>query len=475
MYEIYPFFTNDGSLGLYSPKDNDIYHSMYGALTESYQKFVLPAHLENFIDINHKVKILDICYGIGYNTKSALQIFLNCQKKIKNKKKKNSNSFSSIATIDTDNNFWKNKTFLKKYNATIHSDNMMSSNNKSDMDLAKIKNEDNIYTEAIDSNNIMEEKPAIFYVDAIDADKILIELSPFVGRRNKIKLFDYKSKRAEKNVLEILSNNEFVKKIIDKKPVSLEKKYKISKEAEIILFLNLLKKFDIKNDIEIERILKDESKKYFFSKYMIEFLKFYKNKGYKYSSGKNKSLSLHNIYYEYISTSYKKALEINNNNKIDINFHNIDARSFVATANSSYDFIFLDAFTPAKCPALWTSQFFSKLYELLSDNGMLLTYSNAAPIRKAMIKNNFYIGKIFNPTTEKFMGTVATKNKNLIEHNLTHEEINLLDTKAGICYNDVNLKLSNEEILKQRAEEVNNSNLMSSAKYFRRLKHEKKL
>ena len=48
MYEIYPYFTNDGSVGLYSQADNDIYHSTYGALTEAYEKFILPADLENF-------------------------------------------------------------------------------------------------------------------------------------------------------------------------------------------------------------------------------------------------------------------------------------------------------------------------------------------------------------------------------------------------------------------------------------------
>ena len=85
MYEIYPYFTNDGSVGLYSQADNDIYHSTYGALTEAYEKFILPADFENFFQKKSEIKILDICFGIGYNSKSFLNFIYNAQ-------------------IDTDNN-----------------------------------------------------------------------------------------------------------------------------------------------------------------------------------------------------------------------------------------------------------------------------------------------------------------------------------------------------------------------------------
>ncbi len=56
MYEIYPYFTNDGSVGLYSQADNDIYHSTYGALTEAYEKFILPADFENFFQKHFSFK-----------------------------------------------------------------------------------------------------------------------------------------------------------------------------------------------------------------------------------------------------------------------------------------------------------------------------------------------------------------------------------------------------------------------------------
>jgi len=56
MYVLYPYFTNDGSVGLFSPEANDIYHSTYGALTEAYEKFILPSDFEKFFRKNSEIK-----------------------------------------------------------------------------------------------------------------------------------------------------------------------------------------------------------------------------------------------------------------------------------------------------------------------------------------------------------------------------------------------------------------------------------
>lgn len=72
MYEEINFVkTDDNSVGLYSNSVNDIFHSKTGALKEAYDKFVLPL-LETKIECK---RILDICYGIGYNSKAALKEF----------------------------------------------------------------------------------------------------------------------------------------------------------------------------------------------------------------------------------------------------------------------------------------------------------------------------------------------------------------------------------------------------------------
>ena len=67
------FITDDGSIGLYNKELDEIYHSKFGAKSEAIEKFVLPAKI---ID-NHPLDILDICYGIGYNTKCALLYYKN--------------------------------------------------------------------------------------------------------------------------------------------------------------------------------------------------------------------------------------------------------------------------------------------------------------------------------------------------------------------------------------------------------------
>jgi len=63
--------TEDGSVTLYSKEFNQAYHSTKdGALRESLQKHVIPAFaLQN---PKEQLTILDICFGLGYNTLATL-------------------------------------------------------------------------------------------------------------------------------------------------------------------------------------------------------------------------------------------------------------------------------------------------------------------------------------------------------------------------------------------------------------------
>lgn len=65
-------YTEDGSVGLYDNSTKDILHSKTGALKESIEKFIYPTDYENYIIYNKEATVLDICFGIGYNTKAAL-------------------------------------------------------------------------------------------------------------------------------------------------------------------------------------------------------------------------------------------------------------------------------------------------------------------------------------------------------------------------------------------------------------------
>jgi len=74
--------TNDGSLTLKNEKYNECYHSSEGAIIESLYKHIYPAFevakKNNYF--GGEIKILDICYGLGYNT---LLSILNRPKNVK--------------------------------------------------------------------------------------------------------------------------------------------------------------------------------------------------------------------------------------------------------------------------------------------------------------------------------------------------------------------------------------------------------
>jgi len=58
--------TKDGSVTFHNEKYDDIYHSVSGAIEESQKKFIEPCNIRS------GMKILDICFGIGYNSLMAI-------------------------------------------------------------------------------------------------------------------------------------------------------------------------------------------------------------------------------------------------------------------------------------------------------------------------------------------------------------------------------------------------------------------
>ena len=67
--------SSDGSNTLFSSKFNEAYHNTKdGALSESLHKHVIPTL--NLFKGRKKLRILDICFGIGYNTLSTIYYIL---------------------------------------------------------------------------------------------------------------------------------------------------------------------------------------------------------------------------------------------------------------------------------------------------------------------------------------------------------------------------------------------------------------
>ncbi len=394
MYKLYPYFTNDGSVGLFSPDADDIYHSVYGALTEAYEKFILPANFEKYFSENNEIKILDICFGIGYNTKSFLNYLID---------------------------FY--------YNESIDSNNIKY-NNKIDTDNKKCK----------------------IFIHAIDTDKNLACLSPFFIS-NKTNIKNNKLIFKNEKIKRMLSNN-------------IQTKFKLNKEVNILLLEKIHKYID--NDIM--ELLNKKQYSVFFDKNIRRLFEFYRNEESIHTSLKKINTFLHNIYYRHLSNSYKMYLNILKWLDFDFKLSIKDARCAILNDTNKYNYIFLDAFTPTKCPCLWTVDFFKLLFEHLEDNGMILTYSNSALVRNAFLNAGFQVGKIYSDSAKKFTGTIATKNKAFIKYDLSEYDLGLIKTKAGIFYRDENLNLDNESIIAAHKVEVENSNLMSSSRFIKHFK-----
>lgn len=443
MYKLYPYFTNDGSVGLFSPTDNDIYHSTYGALTEAYEKFILPADIETYLSNKSEIKVLDICYGIGYNSKSFINYILN----LKNFSKKSSHGNTYIDTIDKDNIF-KDYCIEK-----IDNDKIFECDNEICVD--KIHN-DNAFQEVLHESH--KKNNFKIYIKAIDTDIILAFLSPFIICDKKNLPKDYK----------LPFNNEKISKMLHKSPKS---KIKFSKEINVIFLLKILENHpEIYENKDLASILTSKEYHQFFEPFILHLFELYRLERGINTPKSRVTAFLHNIYYNYLSKRYKTALKSSIFNKFIFDLKINDARKEIITDVNKYDLIFLDAFTPAKCPMLWSVDFFKLLYEHLDDNGRILTYSNSATIRNAFINAGFYIGKIYNNTSGKFMGTIATKNKSLIKNDLSEYDLGLLKTKAGVFYRDKNLNGLNDEILATHKREVETSDLESSSHYIKRMK-----
>lgn len=148
---------------------------------------------------------------------------------------------------------------------------------------------------------------------------------------------------------------------------------------------------------------------------------------------------------------YNKEIE----NRININIYFNDARNVVKELNycKKYDAIFLDPFSPLKSPELYTLEFFLILKNLLKDNGVVLTYTSAAPVRSAMIHAGLYIGE--GPSFgRRSGGTIASNNPEIIEKSLSENDERMVAlSDAGIPFRDPELDGSSDEIRNRRESE----------------------
>ena len=334
-------FTNDNSVGLYSKKVNDIFHSQTGAFKEAYDKFYLPT-LVLLKESNSKINLLDICYGIGYNT----------------------------------------KTFLD------------------------------------------QTKNLSIQIDALEYDKEFVLLSPLIVDNINNDLLKIKI------ILQIIKNKE-----------------------DILTYKSLISYLENSDYIQ------------FLSPHIIEFIKKLINIPYKNIGSSKINEFLHNIYYNYISDNNIYSQEATNNNEFKINYYYGDARKTINNTNNLYDIVFLDAFSSQKDPTLWTIDFLSLIKNKMKDNSILISYSKSTPFRSALVELGFFVGKTFIDNSD--MGTIASKNKNLIINPLSDYDFQLINTRSGITYKDPLLSFDSSTILLNRDLESKTSNRISRTQFLK--------
>lgn len=464
MYNLYPYFTNDGSVGLFSPVDDDIYHSTYGAATEAYEKFIFPAKLENFFLEHNEIKVLDICYGIGYNSKSLINFIFQLRKILEK------NHFESKTLSPNNDSIHSNNN-----DDTINNDSIYSDNKPHEKNINNFDNYEKFVT------NIQNCK---IYIKALDTDKVLAGLSPFFRNLNCKERKNckpaFKNEKIEKylNTKQKSPKYDYILNLFNEADLKSDIKLPISSlvnytdEINLILLDKILKNDpDIFLNSDICHILNNKNFSQYFYAPILFWLKKYYNVGRNNTPIYSLKALLHNIYYNHLTKRYKKALNSPLYKDLTFDLKINDARKEIIKDTNKYNFIFLDAFTPSKCPCLWSVDFFKQLYNHLDDNGMILTYSSSTNIRNAFVNAGFYIGKIYNVVENKFTGTIAVKNQALIKYELSEYDLGLLKTKAGIFYRDENLMSLNEEIIKRRDLEVKKSSLMSSSRYIKATKN----
>lgn len=127
--------------------------------------------------------------------------------------------------------------------------------------------------------------------------------------------------------------------------------------------------------------------------------------------------------------------------------HNLQARLIIGDARQTLqevygdhflaDAIFLDPFSPTKCPQLWTVEFLSLVSKCLKSTGYLATYSCAASVRTALQMAQLMIGAT-ESVGRRSPGTIASWSADHLPLISQQEKEHLL-TLAAIPYRDPSL------------------------------------
>ncbi len=121
---------------------------------------------------------------------------------------------------------------------------------------------------------------------------------------------------------------------------------------------------------------------------------------------------------------------------------------------STFDLVFLDAFSTQRNSELWTVDFFRQLRRAMQPDAVLLTYCAALPVRSGLLEAGFFVGET-EPVGRARGGTIAAMRETDIEIPLPPQELETIrNTTRGLPYRDPNGVWTNKEILRDRQERI---------------------
>ena len=89
------------------------------------------------------------------------------------------------------------------------------------------------------------------------------------------------------------------------------------------------------------------------------------------------------------------------NDYFTITKHKIDAKEY--QSKIKFDIIYFDAFSPEKQPELWDIKIFKKMYQILNNNGFLVTYCAKGIVKRTMKDAGFNITVLDGPPGKRQM------------------------------------------------------------------------
>jgi tRNA U34 5-methylaminomethyl-2-thiouridine-forming methyltransferase MnmC len=79
----------------------------------------------------------------------------------------------------------------------------------------------------------------------------------------------------------------------------------------------------------------------------------------------------------------------------------VDARVF--QSEEKYSLVYYDAFAPESQPELWTTATFSRIYDLMSDDGVLVTYCAKGEVKRSLKQVGFKVLALPGPPGKREM------------------------------------------------------------------------